>query len=383
MTFPVRIYLDSPGGWVAFDSEQAGLPLPWGLNPEGPMVTYGSYFEALVRLLDQDRYRPLRSALSQLLGRSVTVSEIQELAVVSQKHGAFYHVAQVRVRIAERYHSLAVNSAVGTARQTFLASEYAVLQELTKSFPHGFLPRVFFLGTSRCRSDEGSPFALKCFLGEWFEGYHEFHLTRRGDADGISIKVWDAHSGNPLLKVEESRLLYRLAALILTTYYDPRSFRQIYPWRHAAGDFIAMRRKTGLKVRLITARGYFPLVTMAGADPSDRWIPLVHFFLNLSLHMRLDRLDGTGELAWASADSLQGVISGFLAGWRQKATKDPELPQPAEVLEVLQRFTVDEWLAFAPLVLDNGFEEPEELDFLESKLEEHATSLAAALGEVV
>ncbi len=347
------------------------------------MVTYGSYFEALVRLLGQDRYRPLRSALSQLLRRSVTVSEIQELAVVSQKHGAFYHVAQVQVRIAEHYHSLLVNSAVGTARQTFLASEYAVLRELTKSFPHGFLPRVFFLGMSRCRSEQGSPFALKCFLGEWFEGYHEFHLTRRGEADGISIKVWDAHSRDPLLKVEESRLLYRLATLILTTYYDPKSFRQIYPWRHAAGDFILMRRNPGLKVRLITARGYFPLVTMEGGDPSDRWIPLVHFFLNLSLHMRLDRLDGTGELAWASADSLQGVISGFLAGWRQKATKDPELPQPAKVLEVLQRFTVDEWLAFAPLVLDNGFEEPEELEFLESQLEEHATSLAAALGEVV
>ena len=49
---------------------------------------------------------------------------------------------------------------------------------------------------------------------------------------------------------------------------------------------------------------------------------------------------------------------------------------------VLRSFTADEWLAFAPLVLHDGFAEAEELQFMQARLEEHAASLTQALGAV-
>jgi len=332
-------------------------------------------------LLGQEEHQPLRSALSQLLGRPVPLREIQEVRVISRKHGAFYHVAEVQAKVAEHFHSLAVNSAVGPARQALLESEFATLQELNQRFPLGFIPRVFSLGTSSCRLAADTHIALKSSIGEWFEGYHEFHLTATGPTAVPSLKVWDAHADRPFLNAVESRMLYHRAAFILTVYYDPESFSQIYPWHHAAGDFIVKRQEAGLQMRLITVRGYLPLIAI-GDGPFDRWIPLAHFFLNLSLRMRLDRLDGTGDLAWAAADCLQGVVSGLLEGWGRKAATDAALPRVSEVAEVLRSFTADEWLAFAHLVLHDGFAEAEELEFMQARLEEHAASLTQALGAV-
>lgn len=378
MTFPIRRYINSPTGLLTFGPEHAGVPLPWGLNAEGRILTYGAYFDALITLLSRDDYQFLRSALSRLLGRAIRLPEIQELTVISQKHGACYHVAQVRTRIAERLYALVVNSAVGSARQALLVSEFGLLRELNRRFPLGFIPSVFALGTSSCRLAGGSPLAFQSFLGEWFDGYHEFHLSRLRVEDLPLLKIWDGHSEQPFLNVAESRSLYHEAALILTAYYDPVSSSQIYPWHHAAGDFVVMRGEGGLQLRLITVRGYFSLITDR-PDLSDKWIPLVHFFLNMSLRMRLDRLDGTGELAWAGADCLQGVISGFLEGWQQKAAKDGALPRTSEVVGVLRSFAADEWLSFADLVLRDGLEEADELGFLRPRLEEHASSLREAL----
>ena len=194
------------------------------------------------------------------------------------------------------------------------------------------------------------------------------------------IKVWDVHSEKPFLDAEEARSVYHQAALILTAYLDPESFSQIYPWHHAAGDFILKRLEAGAQLRLITVRGYLPLVTV-GSDPSEKWIPLVHFFLNLSLRMRLDRLDGTGELVWADPDCLAGVVSGFIEGWEQKAEKNPALPRTSEVMAVLRSFSPVEWLPLAFLVLEHGLVEADESEFIQPRLEEHVSSLYKVLWE--
>jgi hypothetical protein len=48
-------------------------------------------------------------------------------------------------------------------------------------------------------------------------------------------------------------------------------------------------------------------------DPSemDRNEALLFFFLNLSIRMRLDRLDGIGELVWAGDECLDMTWGGF------------------------------------------------------------------------
>jgi len=131
-------------------------------------------------------------------------------------------------------------------------------------------------------------------------------------------------------------------------------------------------------VRLITVRGYQPLMSV-GDDPSEKWIPLMHFFLNLSIRMRLDRLDGTGDLVWAEPDCLHGVVSGFLETWQQKAEKHSDLPQASELRDVLRSFAPEEWLFLSDLVLADGLMEAEELEFLQPRLEEHMTSLWGVL----
>ena len=338
MPFPVRLSINTPEGLVAFSAEHAKLPLPWGLDGEGPNLAYGPYLNALASFLGQNDYQPLQMALSAHLERPVSVQEIQSLEIISQKHGAFYHVVQVCAKISGALHSLALNSAVRATQQTFLEAEFTLLQALNERFPLGFIPRAYGQGESPYTADDGSRRMLKLFLAEWFEGYHEFHLSRRAAGDPPSIKVWDDYAAESFLNTRETRSLYRQAAAILTAYFDPKAFSQIYPWHHAAGDFVLKRQQMEVDLRLITVRGYRPLVSV-GSDLSDRWVPLVHFFLNLSLRMRLDRLDGVGELAWASPDCLQGVVAGFLEAWQAKAEECSDLPKASEVQDVLRSFT--------------------------------------------
>jgi hypothetical protein len=374
MHFPIQLSINGPDGLVAFTTKHETLPLPRGLDSEGPVLTYGPYLRAVGDFLCQGDPQPLRMALSRHLDRPVALQEIESLEIISQKHGAFYHVAQARAKVADQVHSLAVNSAIRPAQQAFLQSEFALLKDLHKRFSRGLIPRAYVMGAAPCATDGNTGPVLKSFIGEWFEGFHEFHLSRRATGDAPAIRVWDERTDEPFLNTEETRLLYHKAAAILTAYLAPESFSQIYPWHHAAGDFILKRQEADLEVRLITVRGYLPLVPV-GSDPLERWIPLVHFFLNLSLRMRLDRLDGTGDLVWAGPDCLPGVVSGFLEAWQHKANEDADLPPAPAVVGVLRSFSPEEWLSLADVVLADGLTEVEEAGFLQPRLQEHVTSL--------
>ncbi len=374
MHFPIRLFINGPEGLVAFTTKHETLPLPWGLDSDGPALTYGPYFKALAGFLCRDDAQPLRMALSRHLGRPVSLEEIRSLEIISQKHGAFYHVAQARVKVSEILCSFAVNSAIRPAQQAFLESEFVLLRELWARFPLGFVPRAYVLDVDPKTGDGGACPVMKSFIGEWFEGFHEFHLSRRTADNVLAIRVWDDDTAESFLNARETRSFYHQAAAILTAYVAPESFSQIYPWHHAAGDFVLKRKQTGVDVRLVTVRGYLPLVPV-GSDPLDRWIPLVHFFLNMSLRMRLDRLDGTGVLAWAGPDCLPGVVSGFLEAWQQKAKEDDGLPTASTVLDVLRSFTPEEWFSLADLILVDGLTEAGEIEFIQPRLEDHVTSL--------
>jgi len=97
-------------------------------------------------------------------------------------------------------------------------------------------------------------------------------------------------------------------AYILTCYYDLQTFAQIHPWHLAAGDFIARIEGDRVEVRLVAARQYGPLI-----GPPDLRVEeaLLFFLLNLTLRIRLDRLDGVGDLAWADKGCLRPAVAGF------------------------------------------------------------------------
>jgi hypothetical protein len=88
---------------------------------------------------------------------------------------------------------------------------------------------------------------LPMFMGDWLDGFHEFHLTRRTDNDKLAMVIWDGAEDRCLLSTKQERTMYRKAAMILTACYDPVSSCQIFPWHHAAGDFVI--RVDGEKTR--------------------------------------------------------------------------------------------------------------------------------------
>ena len=155
------------------------------------------------------------------------------------------------------------------------------------------------------------------FLGDWFDGFHEFHLTRRPDREDPAIIVWDGASAPCLLSETQAADLYRNMAMILTACYDPISACQIFPWHHAAGDFVVRVEADGVSVRLITVRDYVPMSGCTAEPDDERSLldALVVFFIHLSVRMRLDRLDGVSEVAWASDRCLAPMVDGFFLGF--------------------------------------------------------------------
>ena len=130
------------------------------------------------------------------------------------------------------------------------------------------------------------------------------------------LVLWDTDQGNCFLSERQVWQTYSQAAMILTLYYDTETFEQIFPWHHAAGDFVVRAQENSLDVRLVTARQYAPM--MEPPEKVSIHEGLLFFLLNLSVRMRLDRLDGVGEVAWADDECMDATLEGFLGGLRIK-----------------------------------------------------------------
>jgi hypothetical protein len=156
------------------------------------------------------------------------------------------------------------------------------------------------------------------FLGQWFDGYHEFHISIDHSDKTTKIMVWDDARGRFFLSAEQTKILYARVSKILTAYYNLESFEQIFSWHHAAGDFIVKIENEKLELRLVTVRRYAAIfenqhkTQSASGNPQRILQALLIFFLNLSIHMRLDRLDGIGEMVWSDSIAVEPTLIGFL-----------------------------------------------------------------------
>lgn len=384
-TFPVRTLVNTPSGPVTLTMERSRQPLPQGPDSQGPKLLYGPFFDALSRFLARDSWMPLRTALGKQQGDApVPLEAIQRIELFSEKHGALYHVIRLRVLLSGRNAppdvlNLAMNISVLPEQHAFLENEFHLLDELNKRFGSGYLPQTYLLGEGTYEDKEQN-WDLRLFLAEWFEGFHEFHLTRPHGSEAQRIRVWYLDKGKDLLSPDQSLSLYREASVILTHFLDGKSFQQIYPWHHAAGDFILKPLPGRVELRMVTARDYRCLVSQESIH-QEPWIAIIHFFTNLTFRMRLDRLEGTGELAWAGPECLPAVVEGFLHSWAEKRERNPLLPSSGEVLEVLRQFTLEEWTPLAELIVDDGLVEAAERSYLLSRLEEHVGVLFSCIHE--
>ena len=218
-------------------------------------------------------------------------------------------------------------------------------------------------------------------LTEWFGDFHEWHLSMNEKEQRQQILIWDQVSGYGYASTQESIEIYRQASMILTLYYNPLTFSQIYPWHHGAGDFVVKREQNNVEVRLTTARKYEPVMVFSEEAQINPMVALIYFFLNLTLQMRLDKQDGTGDILWAEDWMLPPVIEGFLDGLRIKEQQENVLPIGInKLLELLKGFDRKEFQRLLDSLMElHRLKDPEDYRVIRSHLEDHARSLWEAL----
>jgi len=342
-------------------------------------VTCGDYFCAAHHFLAQDNLALLCGAIGQRMERPVSAADLDQVAVYLVKHGAFYHPSYIKVKACDRWWRFVLNVAVSSSGQKLLDREFNNLNRLTRELNATFWPSVF--GQGYGQTSDGR--RLPMFLGQWLSGYYEFHLTAGPDQDHPQVVLWDVDRGRRLLTGWQVQELLRQAAHILAYAYNPLTFEAILNWQHAAGDFVVNPADDGLSVRLITVRKYAPTIMHADPDVAQMLEALLIYLVDISLRLRLDRLDGTNQMAYHPPDVIPAICQGFLQGLHSAATLRG-LPEDF-ALTVKKFFALHgspELMPIAHCVVMKYAPDADERPLLQAAAEGHVSELAKALTDL-
>ncbi len=367
----VTYLVSSPLGDLAVDEDNWHLPL----DGDPCKTSYRNYFYSIRDFIFHHRFKPIIEPAEKKLDRSLTPEDLTELVIRAEKHGALYHPASIQAFFEDARIKLCLNVAVTDEGRKWLSHEASVIDLLHLKFDLPYLPRHHY-------SKEFN--SMYFLVADWFEGFHEFHLSI--DEQGRQrLKLWDYDRGDRYLTPEQSFRLYFLTSRLLTMYFDLESASQIYPWHHAAGDFIArisheheelLEQETD--VRLTTARGYGPQIALDSSGPFRSLIGLYHFFLCMTIRMRLDKLDGVGKVAWADDLCLDAATRGFFEALRTRT--DPVFCRSSaeDFLGVLKTFNPGEIRRSCDQIL-NSYALTEEYPVLKNNIDRHVQKLHANL----
>jgi len=294
-------------------------------------INHGDYYTAVRNFLQRDRYAIITQTVSQYLHRNITADEIEEIRIFLDKHGEFYHPSKVEAVLQAVKIPFVLNVAVTDVGKQYAQREYRLLKRLNTQYPDSFIPKVYALDSVFTKMDQVE---TRMFLGEWFEGFSEFHMSLDPSDGKRKIIVWDHEHGNFFLTPHQTMELYRQAAKILTYYYNVLNFEQIFSWHHAAGDFVLTCQEDDIELKLVTVRQYRSMyentIVSESIEPDSELIieALLVFFLNMAIKMRIDRLDGVGDIVWSDDVALKGILKGFFEALALK----PEISVFAEPL---------------------------------------------------
>jgi hypothetical protein len=114
---------------------------------------------------------------------------------------------------------------------------------------------------------------------------------------------------------------------------------------------------------------------------TDRLVAAIHFLLNLSLRVRLDRLDGVAGPAWINDFAVHAAVDGFFAGLQATyATNRLVLGSLKDFLDVIQSFDAHEILdMYESLLHIYEAEDQDDFRLIQAKLPEHAAQLHTVL----
>ena len=310
-----------------------------GTTPVHKQLTYGEFFKAVSVFIETHLSDILLSAVFALKRQSLSPQEISPVHIHLEKHGAFYHPARILLWQAGQRIALVANVAVSTEGKDIVQNEYRLLRQLADHVSPAWVPRVF--GCDRVWVDDQRH--IQVLLGEWFEGFHEFHVTEKRGSGETHLQVWDPENEALFLSRHQTQVVLEQAAMILTAYYNVETSEQITSWHHAAGDFVVCLINDNPVVKLVTVRRYEPLFNLSDEPAGLETIlnTLMIFLLNLSIRLRVDRMDGVGDVAWVGADVIQNIIRGFFKGLVLQADNGNIPPEFIDALKIFL-FTVPE-----------------------------------------
>ncbi len=381
----ITYLFSSPHGDITPDEDRLS-----GLLPEAPSdleartrrhgqttLTFRQYFEVITAFIQARSYQGLIEAFQKKTGARLEVTDIGQIVIRTEKHGALYHIASIEVAAQGITLKFVVTTAVSPAGQACLQDDFSRINGLNARFRLPYLPRMYGKRDMTCPIPENPNLAVRLYLGDWLDGYHEFHLSIDAADQRQQIILWDTDNGYRYLSPRQGFNLYREVAKILTLYFDLETFQEISDWHHAAGDFIARTDGDDVHVRLVTVRGYEPMIALPTKETTDRVTALVYFLAHLSLRMRMDRLDGTGGPVWADAHYLPATLDGFFQALTLKG-QTPSQPSVdvIELQSLLKTFTPGDWAQILGAALRAYPQAEADVPIISQRLDEHAREIS-------
>ena len=353
-------------------------------DDEKPFFSIGDYFMAARLFFETCGIEYIVTALKQRFEKQINSEDIDQIDIFLVKHGEFYHPARIEVSIHETRIYFVLNVAISPAGKEHIEGEYRCLKKLNKDYSFDYLPQVY----GRHEVEISNHNRVPMFLGEWLDHYHEFHISRDCGDGKNKISVWDSGREPYFLTESQSLNLYTQAAGILTSYYNLESFEHIGAWHHAAGDFIVRLENEKLELKLITVRRYTPIFEKSFLDDSKHLQgsaefilqALLLFFLNLSLKMRLDRLDGVGDVVWADDAAVQGTLIGFLnaLGLKENIPALPDTPLRC-FFQYLSMCSKTDLRELSKSLLNRFNPDSPEIDLIKQHLDSHVDTLLGCI----
>jgi len=379
----VTYLFSSPEGDISLDPEDLSRPFLVAPEKAHPHLTLGDYFDTLRNCILEDEGKLLKGALKSASHKNFNLEEIQKIQIRSEKHGVLYHLASVEVITTKIAVKFTLSTAISEKGQGCMLREHHILDRLNRNFQFSFLPEIYDMRKMTCHTATGRPVEMVMLAAQWFEDYHEWHVTRDPSDDRQKIEIWDLKRGPRYASSGEASLIIEECSKILTRYYDFTDFNLIGAWHHAAGDFIVKcPRGRKPEVKLTTVRKYAPLMPGLSEKKVNPTIAFVYFFLDTTLRMRLDRLDGVGEMVWlddfAVAATVKGVIEGLRLG---ELEGDDNAEKRAEnLLSLLQSFDKPEFAqVFNPILAHYAAQDSNDMDLISAHIADHTRSLYRVL----
>jgi hypothetical protein len=367
----IRWLRSSAGGPVPFESEHldACIPVirPFTAVAGSPKITYRAYLASVQRFILKHW-----DLLREILSAQAFPAAIESVDIIAEKHGAEYHPARVEFRGGCTKTCFIVNVAVTDRGRNGLTNEFKTANILHEKFRTDFIPKAYCLDQEDISSADQDISSAVMVLGEWFNTYHEFHRSVEERDGSSTIALWDLDRGYEFLSRGKSGQVYQGASSVLTYFYDVETFEEIFPWHHAAGDFVVRHEHDSIDVKLIATRQYAARVGFAADDPENRVMSLMMFLTNLTVRMRLDRLDGVGEVVWADDDCVDATVRGFFDAMKKKvADGSCDRDTWSHLLDTLKESSPTEWARLFQALIGSYDRAAPDLPVIEENLAAH------------